>query len=344
MALVFVALGKNFDHLLVDFSQFASNNLPNAKCILITDTPRRYEEFCGFVIEYSRPIEIQKTISHLHTKRPELSEVAGGFWFLTLERLLALSTLQSIIEPDVMVIHLENDVLSFISEETLAVLQASISKVAFLRWHMLANAGILFSPSNLLLQQFILRLHDLALRPQKFDSWTMDMQILKNALVENYAEELPTVSGMNQEGRLILSSDIYLHGRRLICDSGDLGIYLFGRNSVYSRGRIKSGYRYPHINWPIELAQWRINWVDGKLEKTSNLLLKFNGEEFVVPFLHIASKINLVESSFVKLTSLFRLNEWVNGATFPSQGLKSPTIHQKRSLKSYLGLIRRNSS
>ncbi len=344
MALVFVALGKNFDNLLVDFSQFASNNLPNAKCILITDTPRRYEEFCGFVIEYRRSIEIDKTISHLQTKRPELSEVAGGFWFLTLERLLALSTLQNIVEPDVTVIHLENDILSFISEETLTVLQRSITKVAFLRWHILANAGILFSPSNLLLQQFILKLHDLALRPQKFESWTMDMQILKNALVENYAEELPTVSGVSQEGRLILSSDIYLHGRRLICDSGDLGIYLFGRNSVYSKGRIRSGYRYPHINWPIELAQWRINWVDGKLEKTSNLLLKFNGEEFVIPFLHIASKINLVENSFVKLRSLLRLNEWVSCATFPSQGLKSPTIHRKRSLKSYLGLIRRNSS
>ena len=341
MVLVFVALGKNFDHLLIDFSQFASINLPNAKCILITDTPKRYEKFCGFVIEYSRPIEIQKTISHLQTKRPELSEVAGGFWFLTLERLLALSTLKNIVEPEVMVLHLENDILSFISEETLVVLQKSISKVAYLRWHMLANAGILFSPSNLLLQKFILKLHDLALRPQQFDSWTMDMQILKNALVENYAEELPTVSGMNQEGRLILSSDIYLHGRRLICDSGDLGIYLFGRNSVYSKGRIRSGYRYPHIDWPIELAQWRINWVDRERVKTSNLLLKFNGEEFVLPFLHIASKINLVENSFFKLRSLLGLNEWVHGVTFPHRGLKTPTIHRKRSLKSYLGLIRR---
>ena len=324
---VYVSLGKNKDELLMPFSTFANTNCPTARNILITDSPRKYKDFNGKVIRYFQTDRIAETMEALRRKKPFLKGIAGDYWFYTFERLLALQLLEGEVDSTASIIHLESDILSFIDEGLIETLYENYPKPAILRWGNYANAGVLFCRNIIDLSCFVDALHKIARDIILTNSWTIDMQILNYMLESSSVSELPTPRG-ESDGKLILSNDIWYREMRVICDSLDLGVYLFGRNSVYSGGKIERGYTYDHLSWHIAKSRWMFqdSFTERKIFRA--IIMKYQHEEFWIPFLHINSKVNLVVNDLNLMKKLFPPNEWTGSMRFPQNGIHVASVHK----------------
>ena len=314
----------------MDFSEFATRQSSEFTKILITNRPELYSEFRGKVIKYRRSDETHEVMRKLKKDRPYLSGIAGDYWFLTFERLLALELLCGLIPPTTPILHLENDMLSFVTKEMIDLWTSKFSKVGILRWSNYANAGALFAPNLESIMEFCGTLKKTATTKVLSESWTIDMQFLRMLLDESIVTEFPTVSEIDGLGKLKLTSDLIHESSRMICDSGDLGVFLFGRNSVYSNGIISQGFRYEHINWPIEDALWKLDYNLSNSETPLKMFMKLGEEVFHLPFIHVASKVNLAAANNLLLKELIPPNGWIKEVKFPKQGIPIESIHKLR--------------
>jgi len=339
--LVYVVLGKNYDELLNPYSDFASVNLKHAQRVLVTDNPKVYQDFQGDIVLYRRSERTRKTMDILKNSKPNLVGKAGDYWFLTFERLLALQAITEAYPSSTPVLHLEGDILSFINLGIFDLFRSAFQNATILRWREYANAGVAYFPNCKEIDFFVENLHREVELGGLSDSWTIDMQILRSLLDKGLVSEFPTVIQEGTNGQIILSSDHVYKNARIVCDSLDLGVYLLGRNSVYSKGIVSRGYRYEHIPWRVEETWWMLeeNVLNDKV--VLNFKMKFLNEEFFVPFIHVNSKINLLGNGISTLAEFFPVNQWVTNANFPKKGVRSPSVHKEPMTRALLKRFKR---
>jgi hypothetical protein len=322
---VYASLGKRKDELLVDYARFAKKSL-NARFILIASQPRHYIDFPGEVLEYVRTDHTEHVMGQIKNARRNLTFVANGYWFFTYERFLALKILEGKVESDCPVVHMENDILSFISNQHLDIVRRIYSKTAILRWGELANGGVLYAPSFAVLDETIEHIVRIGLSLRDIRDWALDMHVLRVMLDAELVDELPTVNQLPKQEVLELTKNLYIDSQRVLFDGNELGSYLLGQNSVYSSGRILKGQKAVYTKWPIENTQWRLSTDNTNLR----LNMKYQDEIFNVAMLHVSSKLNLIKNSNELLYNLFPLNRWFGTPNFPLEGISVKSMHSEK--------------
>lgn len=268
-AIVYVHLGDNPAQTLIPFSKYAIKNNPDADFYLITDDKERWLDFPGEIIELKE--RKKSEISHILKKSGYVDKIAGGYWVKTYERLFALESLKSVINPVQEIIHLESDVIlqdKRVLERALDV--EIIQEIAVPRMsENLGIASILYSKntSNLLIGLGKLR----QLANEYPDVCTDDMKLLGLALNKGKISELPT-----------WESSTSPESEHFLFDGAAVGQYLFGRDPIHTNNVRISGYENP--NFPIKLRnlEWKIS---------DNLVYaESNNEKYFFANLHVHSK------------------------------------------------------
>lgn len=327
--LVYVAIGSKYDPLLLDYSNHAKKSLSNFESVLITDHPARYRDFQGKIIHYSRSNRISKTMKTLVKKRPELTSYSKGYWFLTFERLLALEQLVDLMSEDDFLIHLESDVLTLMTSKFVDHLCENETHWAFAPFaNNLASAAFVYVPNLGALVSGLDKLHILASEKEHFQTWSIDMELMRDYMETGDVRILPSEVNLDHEKNILpYQNQFDVEKQRYLFDSGDLGAYLFGRNSVYSKGKVGAGHRYEHIKWPIQESFWILR--SDALNQHLILSMQIQEIDFDIPYLHIVSKLNLVKDEYLLLKQLFPLDTSINIISFPQSGIQVQSRHSK---------------
>jgi hypothetical protein len=333
--LVYVQLGNNRDELLLDNANFAKLSLHKTRMLLITDKPNYYQAFPGEIIAYARSCRIEETMTKLKAIRNELVGYAMDYWFLTFERILALEQVMEIVNEEESIIHLESDVLPLMTSRELEMFIKNRRGWQFGRFSSnLASAGFIFIENIHELQIGLGKLHEIARAKKEYLTWSIDMEIMANFLdlglgIELVTQPEPNPKFVSQtELPIAHSRDLRKLNKRYLFDSGDLGVYLFGRNSVNSSGVIRSGFTYEHIDWPIESSFWLFLLTEENASQALALFVFIQGSIYRVPFLHVVSKLNLVGNNCDLLRQLVPINAWFDRASFPSEGIPIASRHR----------------
>lgn len=324
---------------MLDYSNHAKKSLSNLECVLITDHPQHYRDFQGKVIRYSKNYQISKTIKTLAKKRPELTAYSKGYWFLTFERLLALEQLVDLMGEDDFLIHLESDVLTLMTNTFVDYLCEDETHWAFAPFaNNLASAAFVYVPNSRVLVSGLDKLHILASEKEHFQTWSIDMELMRDYMETGDVRILPSKVNLELEKKMFPNQNQSdMKKRRYLFDGGDLGVYLFGRNSVYSKGKVDAGHRYEHIEWPIQESFWTLR--SEAPNEHLGLSMQIQDIDFEIPYLHIISKLNLVKDEYLLLKELFPLETSISKINFPQSGIQVPTRHAKRDfLKVRVGL------
>lgn len=288
-AFAYVALGAKVSLTLSSFAQQAASRVKNSECFLVTDHPELWDSFPGMVIEYN-PTAADEVILLLKKNYPEKVLSESGFWMATLERLFALNSLQGHLAPDTEIIHLESDVMCFLTRGQLDQLRARGPRrpAVPLESPNSGCASLLYSPSMKALSE---GLEGLAGTLRSNRGWLTDMQLLGRAVKTGIFDELPATP----PAALMIDGQTSPRGRsvdyRLVFDATALGMYLFGADPIHTDGVVQPGFiqgDYPldlsHVSWSLETIP----------ESTFAGLAITNteGEKFFVANVHVHSKIN----------------------------------------------------
>lgn len=283
LASVFVHLGGNPSPQLSSMASAAKKINPSTDLFLITDQPDSWREFPGKLIEYSMS-KRSKLLLKLARKNREMEEIAGGYWFYTLERIYALDCIYSEIGLDEPFLHYESDVLPLIQECDSQLFRAKNLRTAVPRFSTNRGiASVLYSPSQQDFRRVLTYFNEYLMEK---NSNINDMDLLGAALNGGIIDELPTLP----EKAWIDSK-----GKKVIFDGAALGQYLFGQDPFHTQNRRVSGFINPDFS--EDLSKW--NWNLISLEDKSVILeVSANDMDYRILNLHIHSKLILKEPSF----------------------------------------------
>ena len=278
--LVYVQLGANPSPTLLHYAGVNAHSLKNAKNVLITNDSKRYVEFPGDIIEYQNKNEWPGFDRYTEFNLA-YSNIAGGYWRFTMERLFALGVLNDHYSKDLSVLHVESDVMLILDENILDNLKSNFNRTSVPRYSDTDGiASILFSPS---VKQLTSDLHELDLILSKNLRTRSDMSLLGLGLNNLILGELPTLP----EDALSIGSDEDSPKTRIIFDGLAYGQYLFGQDPVHTSNRTISGFQNP--KFPINLSElkWNISRIG---RKTIRPAYEWGDNVYQLANLHMHSK------------------------------------------------------
>lgn len=338
-SILYISLGKAYDPILIDFAARAKIQLPQTRLFLLTDNPNWYKAFPGQVILYSPTERIKLLLKKIARRQGAIKFRAQGYWIKTFERLLALELLIEAADICFPLIHAENDILFFGNQQHFELFQDAFNKAAALKWNLWGNAGVLFLPNKKEALNFIRNIEYFAEEEIFENTWSIDMPIIGRLLNERLIDTLPVVEGFDfEKGKLLLSREIEIDGMKILTDSGDLGTYLFGRNSVYTNGVITQGHLNEHVNWPITESRWKVD-VGKEDKRMLRLNMKIKDNEYAITFLHVASKIPLAANNANELRNLLPIGLWHEKPNFPASGFSIDSRHKESHLDRAISML-----
>ena len=285
--LVYVQLGKYDPKTLDLFANHARVYSPNVEMILITDNLFNVEWPLRNVIVNTKKSESSIALLKHH---PYYSTLSESYWLNTFERLFALRCLtESALIENLPIIHLESDVLPFITSETISFLNSNFSTLSVPRHDEMRGIGsIVFSPNLQELENGLNNLEYLMKRNSKVIN--NDMELLGFGLNEGVIQELPSHPSQYNSGEFKFPD-----GKRFLFDGAAFGQYLFGQDPFHQENYRVSGYRNPGYcaKTKIEDFTFAITNQDGQ----PNLIGEFHKQKYVIANLHIHSKELLPELS-----------------------------------------------
>jgi hypothetical protein len=285
--LVYVQLGKYEPKTLDLFANHARLYSPNVEMILITDNLFNVEWPLSNVIVNTKKSEASIDLLRHHPYYKTLSE---SYWLNTFDRLFALSCLtESALIENLPIIHLESDVLPFITSETISFLNSNFTTLSVPKHDEMRGIGsIVFSPNLQELEKGLNNLEYLMKRNSKVIN--NDMELLGFALNEGIIQELPSHPSQYDSGDFKCPD-----GKRFLFDGAAFGQYLFGQDPFHQGNYRVSGYRNPGYcaKTNIEDFTFSITNQDGQ----PNLIGEFHKQKYVIANLHIHSKELLPELS-----------------------------------------------
>jgi hypothetical protein len=280
--LVYVQLGKNPSPTLQHYSKVNFKVISNSVSVLITDNPIEHSDFPGKIISYSGQYAGPGIRKYLSSNKA-YSNIAGGYWRFTMERLFSLLALLDHYPMETPVIHIESDVLLLLNDDVLNSLKLSVHKTSVPRYSSEDGiASVMFAPSLRKLSSDITALDELLYRNIKTRS---DMSLLGLGLKEGILDELPS----SPDKAINVIDNIDMQGKRYVFDGLAYGQYLFGQDPVHTSNKRISGF----INkeFPINLS--KLKW---KLTTNSNSMTPYfveNGIEYHLATLHMHSKLEI---------------------------------------------------
>jgi len=266
-------------------------------------------------------------------RRKSLKFKAKGYWFKTFERLLALETLLNENQVSFPIVHLENDILFFGSQEQVHWLGSNLRNSTAVRWANQGNCGFLFIPTREALGEFLSNLHIEAKKQALENSWSIDIPIIGRLLDSGQLDSLQTKPIINQREIPLVCDE-----KTILGDSSDIGTYLFGLNPVYTDGIVAGGHRYDHVDWEINRTEWRLS-LSSNPPYSYRLEMKLDNKYFDILFLHINSKLNLAKHGALLLRNAFPLNHWMKEPFFPSKGFRIESIHKESAIKKFVARL-----
>ena len=278
MLVVFVHLGANPSPCLNEMAQIAKHHSTSAQVVLITDKPELHPHFPGEIVEYSRKSH-NPWFESFSKRRKELSEIAGGYWSHTLERLFALAAIYELL-GDRMLVHVESDVYLNLDQETLSGITRDKSKILVPRYSSeLGIASVLLARDKYVLSNGLNELKRLLIEDVELNS---DMNLLGAALNLGVFEELPS----NPNFPLVLEKKEF-GPTQFIFDGAALGQYFFGQDPFHTNGRRISGYVNPDAKFDSSRFHYEIR---KSYQNDQNALFV---DDIEVLNLHVHSKLKL---------------------------------------------------
>jgi hypothetical protein len=249
--IVYVQLGGNPSPTLQHYSKINSRSIPDSKSVLITDNPTEHSDFPGDVIPYTGEMSLPGF--HTYTKSNQAySNVAGGYWRFTMERLFALKILDEQYAEDCPILHLESDVLLLLDSTTLEKIKQKIMITSVPRYSSSDGiASILFAPSIRQLVQDLIKLDSMLMENLDVSS---DMELLGLGLEHGVFGELPS----HPRDALTVDVGDDQSTIRVVFDGAAYGQYLFGQDPVHTSNRVISGYLNPHFGVNLSQAHWSV--------------------------------------------------------------------------------------
>ena len=195
--LVYVQLGTYYPKTLGLFAKHAEVYSPYLERILVTDNVLKTEWPSGKVIVTAKKSESSNDLLKQH---PYYKELTKSYWLNTFERLFALRCLaESALIENLPIIHLESDVLPFITSETISFLNSNFTTLSVPRHDEMRGIGsIVFSPNLQELENGLNNLEYLMKRNSKVIN--NDMDLLGFGLNEGVIQELPSHPGQYDSG------------------------------------------------------------------------------------------------------------------------------------------------
>lgn len=250
--LVYVQLGGNPSPTLLHYSGLNARSLKNSKNVLITNDSKRYIDFPGDVIDY-KSNNNWPGFNRYAEFNLAYSNIAGGYWRFTMERLFALAVLNDHYSKDISVIHVESDVMLLIDENILDNLKFNFNRTSVPRYSDTDGiASILFSPS---VEQLTSDLRELDLILSKNLRTPSDMSLLGIGLNNSILGELPTLP----EDALSIGPDDNSLETKVIFDGLAYGQYLYGQDPVHTSNRTISGFQNPEFPLTLSELKWTIS-------------------------------------------------------------------------------------
>ena len=285
--LVYVQLGKYDPKTLKLFANHAKRYSPNFETILVTDNLFKIDWPSKNVIKHSRRSESSNYLLKHHPYYRTLSE---SYWLNTFERLFALRCLtENTLIKDVPIIHLESDVLPFITNETMSFLNSNFTTLSVPRYDQMKGIGsIVFAPNLQELENGLTHLERVMKRNSKVIH--NDMELLGFGLNEGIIQELPSHPKDYETGEFKLPD-----GKRFLFDGAAIGQYLFGQDPFHQENYRVSGYRNPSYCAKTNLDHF--SFALRNQEGRSNLVGRYLAQDYFFANVHIHSKESLPELS-----------------------------------------------
>jgi hypothetical protein len=280
--IVYVQLGNNPSPTLRHYAEINSRLMPDAKSVLITDNSSHAVDFPGDVISYSGQ-GCLPGFTKYNKNNKAYSNIAGGYWRFTMERLFALTILQERYGDVCPVIHVESDVMLLLDAATLQTIKDNIKITSVPRYSSTDGiASILFSPSIKQLKEDLLRL-DSVLEENLFVS--SDMALLGLGLEHGVLGELPS----HPKDGLIMKAEDDESSTLIVFDGAAYGQYLFGQDPVHTSNRVISGFQNPHFQLSLSETSWRVK----QREKLRRPSFVWENKTYEVVSIHMHSKIRV---------------------------------------------------
>jgi len=323
--IVYVQLGSNPSPTLGHYAKINSRSIFGAKNVLITDNPAHAVDFPGDVIPYSGEGCLPGFIKYNKSNKA-YSNIAGGYWRFTMERLFALTILEERYSEDCPVLHIESDVMLLLDIATLQTVKANIRITSIPRYSLTDGiASILFSPSTKQLAQDLLRLDSVLAENLSVSS---DMALLGLGLEYGVLGELPS----HPKDGLIIENKGDQSSTLIVFDGLAYGQYLFGQDPVHTSNRVISGHLNPHFQLNLSETSWKVSHREN-LRRPS---FSWENKNCEVVSIHMHSKIR-VDPSISDMWE--KVIDEANGLTERTAGpLVEDLIHSIPS--SYIDRIR----
>jgi hypothetical protein len=278
MLVVFVHLGANPSPCLNEMAKIAQHHSTSAQVVLVTDKPELHPHFPGGIVEYIRKTH-NPWFDSFAKRRKELSEIAGGYWSHTLERLFALTAVYEVM-GDSMMVHVESDVYLNLERETLSGITRDKSRILVPRYSSeLGIASVLIVRDRNVLRDGLTELQRILIEDVDLNN---DMNLLGAALKLGVVEELPS----NPNFPIVLEKRD-LGQAKFIFDGAALGQYFFGQDPFHTDGRRISGY----VNADAKFDSSGFHYEIRKSYQNKQNVLFVNDVE--VLNLHVHSKLKL---------------------------------------------------
>ncbi len=282
MLVVFVHLGANPSPCLNEMAKIAYHHSESARVVLITNEPGLHPYFPGEIVEYVRQIH-NPWFDSFAKRRKELSEIAGGYWSHTLERLFALTAVYEVM-GDSMLVHVESDVYLNLEQKTLSEITRNKSRILVPRYSSeLGIASVLLARDRNVLSDGLNELKRILVED---DDLSNDMNLLGAALNLGVLEELPS-----DPNYPIVIEKKASGQAKFIFDGAALGQYFFGQDPFHTNGRRISG----HVNPDAKFDSSKFHYEIRKSYQNNQNSLFVNGIE--VLNLHVHSKLKLVPAA-----------------------------------------------
>lgn len=278
--IVYVQLGDYPAKTLEVFAGHTRDSNPNLPQVLVTDG--KYPVTYPFKRRISHA-DISKPSKLMLARKPFYKSQAKSYWLNTFERLFALRLIADTpLFQDLPIIHVESDVLPFITEEVLTFLKSNFTTLCVPRHDPQRGIGsFVYAPNHKELLQGLDHLESLMKRNSKIID--NDMELLGLGLNNGLIQELPTHPSQYDSRKFKC-----VGGQRFIFDGAAIGQYLFGQDPFHQKNYRISGFKNPDYRkiTRIEDFVFRVEDKGGRC----NLIGNFKNHDYSIVNLHIHSK------------------------------------------------------
>lgn len=280
--LVYVQLGRNPSPTLIHYAEENSKKISGSANILITDFPEQYVDFPGDILKYNQQ-EIKSGFRRYVQVNKAYSNIAGGYWRYTMERLFSLDQIVGHFPSDIPIIHLESDVILMLNDDVLEAIKSIITKTSVPRYSELDGiASILYSPCAKKLSDDLTALDSLLSMNINTRS---DMSLLGLGLKMGIVGELPSTP----EKSIEVYDSLMSCKRRFVFDGLAYGQYLFGQDPLHTSNRRISGFKNKEFPLDLSLCNWK--WVSNS--KLSTVNFNYAESEYSLANIHMHSKMKI---------------------------------------------------